>query len=87
LAGEQRASASEPGSSGFLRLIRCVISVGLAELLLMADEEAVAADAGEDEVLDAAPLLTAAAAAVDDEADAPSSVFALAPPLLLMGFI
>lgn len=75
LAGEQRASASELGSSGFLRLIRCVISVGLAELLLMADEEAAAEPLAELEEELAAPLL-------DEDVDE-----AAAPSPLLMGLM
>lgn len=78
MAGEQAASASELGSSGFLRLIRCVISVGLAELLLIADDEA--ADAVDDDELDAAPL--APANADEDEEDAAPA--ASAAPLLLL---
>lgn len=72
LAGEQRASASELGSSGFLRLIRWVMSVGLAELLLMADEEAAAAAAplDEDDEELAAPLVDVD---VDEEEAAPAS--------------
>lgn len=79
MAGEQAASASELGSSGFLRLIRCEISVGLAELLLIADDEA--ADAVDDDELVAAPLALAKA----DEDAAPGAL--AAPLLLLMGFI
>lgn len=75
MAGEQRASASELGSSGFLRLIRCVISVGLAELLLMADEEAAAEPLAELEEELAAPLL-------DEDVDE-----AAAPSPLLMGLM
>lgn len=81
MAGEQAASASELGSSGFLRLIRCVISVGLAELLLIADDEA--ADAVDDDELDAAPL--APANADEDEEDAAPAASPLL--LLLMGLM
>jgi len=74
LAGEHRASASELGSSGFLRLIKCVMSVGLAELLLMADEEAEAdATLEDDEEELAAPF-------ADDEDEEEA---AAASPLLI----
>lgn len=41
MAGEQAtaASASEVGSSGFLRLIKCEISVGFDDDVIAADED------------------------------------------------
>lgn len=86
LAGEQAtaASASEVGSSGFLRLIKCEISVGL-------DDDVIAADVDEQPIVAAASFAddadddeeVAAAAAVDDDEDNDFEEPASTSPLLI----
>ena len=67
MAGEQAtaASASEVGSSGFLRLIKCEISVGFDEDVIAADDdkpsvdnEAATAVADFEEPASTSPLLS-----------------------------
>lgn len=68
MAGEQAtaASASEVGSSGFLRLIKCEISVGF-------DEDVIAADDDDDDDVKVPSALEPAAAVADFEEPASTS--------------